>query len=571
VPRMTVAEFVARTLAREQAGFVAGVPGSGLMEILDTLDREGGARLVQVRHEQVAALMAVGYGKAARRPAVCVGTRSPGGTNLVMGVTAAFIESVPLVALTGQVPTRYRWKGAFEEADLAEVFRPITKLSVEVQRADRVPDVLWEALRVAQTGRPGPVHVTIPYDLAKEEIRAEVLDPEQYRPTEPPAPDPRALDRAAAVLQRARRPVLVAGGGVWMADASVAALQLAELLGAPVVSTWQKKPVAETYPLALGTMGYGGSAAAAFALRYADAILAVGTRLWDRTTDEFRFQPAPGAQLVHVDVDPAVVGRNYPVHAAVVGDARQVLETLAERLRGQVRPDPEWQERCRRAKAAWEERLRRRPTGGRPVRPWDVVRALRAVADEDTCLVTDSGSYIHYAAQYFTAPRPGVYFNPNSGSMGFGLPGGLGVQLARPRSRVVVLAGDGGFLMTVQDLETAVRERLPVVCVVLNNFAFGSINTRQKAYYGGREVWSRLQNPDFVALGRAFGVWSAQVEEGEALPDVLRAALEARQPALVEVRSEDVAEESPLLAHWWDSGRAEALLGEPARTASAGG
>lgn len=562
--RMTVAQFVARTLAREEVGFVAGIPGSGLMEILDTLDREGGVRLVQVRHEQVAALMAVGYGKAARRPAVCVGTRSPGGTNLVMGVTAAFIESVPLVAITGQVPTRYRWKGAFEEADLAEVFHPITKLSVEVQRADRVPDVLWEALRTAQTGKPGPVHVTIPYDLAKEEIRAEVLDPEQYRPLTPPAPDPRALDRAAEVLAQARRPVLIAGGGVWMSGASEAALRLAQQVGAAVVSTWQKKPVAETWPLAMGTMGYGGSAAAAFALRYADTILAVGTRLWDRTTDEFQFRPAPGARLVHVDIDPRVIGRNYPVHVAVVGDARLSLEALVDRLRG-TNPDTQaWQERCRMARQAWDDQLRRRPAGGQPVRPWDVVRAIRRVVDDEACLVTDSGSYIHYAAQYFTAPRPGVYFNPNSGSMGFGLAGGLGVQLARPGKRVVVLAGDGGFLMTVQDLETAVRERLPVVCVVLNNFAFGSIHTPQKAYYGGREVWSRLQNPDFVHLAGAFGAWAVRVEEGEALDGALRAALAAGGPAVVEVRSEDVAEESPLLASWWDSGRAEALLGEPA-------
>lgn len=561
---MTVAEFVARTLMREQVGFVAGVPGSGLMEILDTLNREGGVRLVQVRHEQVAALMAVGYGKAARRPAVCVGTRSPGGTNLVMGVTAAFIESVPLLALTGQVPTKYRWKGAFEEVDLAEVFRPITKFSVDVHRADRVPDVLWEALRAAQTGRPGPVHVAIPYDLAKEEIRAEVLDPERYRPLTPPAPDPRALDRAAEVLAQARRPVLVAGGGVWMSGASEAALRLAQQLGAAVVSTWQKKPVAETDPLSMGTMGYGGSAAAAFALRYADVILALGTRLWDRTTDEFNFQPAPGARLIHVDVDPAVVGRNYAVDVGVVGDVRLALEGLGQRLAGRVQPEPRWVEQCRRAKAAWQERLRRRPMGRKPVRPWDVVRAIREIVDDETTLVTDSGSYIHYAAQYFTAPRPGVYFNPNSGSMGFGLAGGLGVQLARPTSRVVVLAGDGGFLMTVQDLETAVRERLPVVCVVLNNFAFGSIHTRQKAYYGGREVWSRLQNPDFVHLAGAFGAWAVRVEQGEELDVALRAALEAGGPAVVEVRSEDVAEESPLLASWWDSGRAEALLGEPA-------
>ncbi len=560
--RTTVAEFVARTLAREEVGFVAGVPGSGLMEILDTLDREGGVRLVQVRHEQVAALMAVGYGKAARRPAVCVGTRSPGGTNLVMGVTAAFIESVPLVAITGQVPTKYRWKGAFEEADLAEVFRPITKLSVEVQRADRVPDVLWEALRAAQTGRPGPVHVAIPYDLAKEEVRAEVLDPSQYRPVAPPAPDPRALDRAAAVLAQARRPVLVAGGGVWMSGASEAATRLAQRLGAALVSTWQKKPVVETESLSMGTMGYGGSAAAAFALRYADTILAVGTRLWDRTTDEFTFQPAPGARMIHVDVDPGVVGRNYPVDVGVVGDARLALEGLLERLGGRVQPNPQWTEQLRRAKAAWEERLRRRPVGSRPVRPWNVVRAIRRVADEDTTLVTDSGSYIHYAAQYFTAPRPGVYINPNSGSMGFGLAGGMGVQLARPNSRVVVLAGDGGFLMTVQDLETAVREGLPVVCVVLNNFAFGSIHTRQKAYYGGREVWSRLHNPDFVQLAQAFGVWAVRVEGEDALEEALRKALASGRPALVEVRSEDLAEESPLLQPWWETGRAEALLGE---------
>lgn len=561
--RMTVAEFVARTLAREGVGFVAGIPGSGLMEILDTLDREGGVRLIQVRHEQVAALMAAGYGKAARRPAVCVGTRSPGGTNLVMGVAAAFIESVPLLAVTGQVPTTMRWKGAFEEADLAEIFRPITKWSVEVRRADRVPDILWEALRSAQTGRPGPVHLSLPYDLAREEIRAEVLEPEQYRPADAPMPAAQALDRAAWILQHARRPVMIAGGGVWMGGASEAALSLAEGLAMPVASTWQKKTVVETYPLAMGCMGYGGSAAAAFALRYADAVLAVGTRLWDRDTDEFSMEMAEGAKLIHVDVDAAAIGRNYRVDCGIVADAGHTLKALGEKLKGPARPNHEWASLCRRARISWEERLARRPRGQTPVRPWEVVQQIRSLLSPEDCLVTDSGSYIHYAAQYFTAPRPGVYVNPNSGSMGFGLAAGLGVQLARPHVRVIVLAGDGGFLMTVQDLETSLRENLPVVFVVLNNFAFGSVSTRQKAYYGGRQVWSRLQNPDFVALARSFGVWAVRVEHPEALEDALREALTSLRPAVVEVRTEDLAEESPLLQSWWENGKAEHLLGHP--------
>lgn len=560
--RMTVAGFIARTLAREQIAFVAGIPGSGLMEMLDALDREGGVRLIQVRHEQVAALMAVGYGKAARRPAVCVGTRSPGGTNLVMGVTAAFIESVPLLAITGQVPTRLRGKGAFEEADLAEIFRPITKWSVEVQRADRVPDTLWEALRIAQTGRPGPVHLSLPYDLAREEIQAEVIAPERYRPMEPAAPAVEALEQAAAILRRARRPVMIAGGGVWMAGASEAALALAECLGMPLVATWQKKPVAETSPLAMGCMGYGGSAAAAFALRYADVVLAVGTRLWDRDTDEFSLEFAEGASLIQIDVDPAVIGRNYRVDCAIVADARRALEALSARIGGRPGGHAQWVELCIRARGMWEQRLARRPQGELPVRPWEVVQRIRGVLRPEDCLVTDSGSYIHYAAQYFMASRAGVYINPNSGSMGFGLAGGLGVQLARPGDRVVVLAGDGGFLMTAQDLETAARENLPVVCVVLNNFAFGSISTRQKAYYGGREVWSRLQNPDFVELARSFGAWAARVEDPRELETALKTALSSRRPAVVEVRTEDRSDESPLLQRWWEQGKAELLLGQ---------
>jgi len=372
-------------------------------------------------------------------------------------------------------------------------------------------------------------------------------------PPGPPGPAPAVIDHAARLLIRAKRPALIAGGGVLTSGASQAAERLADLLQMPMIGTWQKKPVTESHPLAMGPMGYGGSTAASFALHRADVVLAVGTRLWDRDTDEFRMQFDARVQLIHVDIDPSVVGRNYRVACAVVGDAKRALEALIAAVAGSVSPDAAWAQACRGAREAWDRRLASLDRAQTPVGPWRIIQDVRRVLGPEDCLVTDSGSYIHYAARYFTALRPGTYFNPNSGSMGFGLPGGMGVQLARPDARVVVVAGDGGFLMTAQDLETAVRERIPVVCIVLNNEAFGSIRTRQRAQSAARLVMSRLTNPDFVALAAAFGARACRVESPEDFQPALRRALEAGTPAVIDVWSDDTQVASPLLERWWDT------------------
>lgn len=550
---MTGAEAVVEIFSQEEVPFVAGIPGSGVMDYLDVLYRTGAPRFILVRHEQVAAHMALGFAELTGRPAVVLVSRSPGASNTVIGVQAASVEGSPMVLLSSHVTSTARGLGAFQEIDLESLFRPITKMSVEVRSATRVPEVLQEAFRVATSGRPGPVHVSIPLDFPNAQVHV-ALSPPSAAMLGRLAPNPAALDQAAELLAAAERPVIVAGGGVTKAGAASRVLALADLLGAAVANTWEKKAVVEDHPLAVGNIGRGGSGASAAALREADVVLAVGVRFSEFATEDYRMQLTAAQRLIQVDVDPATVGRVYPVTVGMAADADIVLEAIVERLKPSVDPagHQTWRERIAELRDWWERQIDDVDYDARPIASARVVRELRAATTRDAVVCTDSGNFNYFLARYYPATAPGAYIYPaGAGPMGCGLPAAMGVKAAFPDRQVVAVAGDGGFAMTMQDLETCVREHLDVIVVVMNNFAYGNIKLRQQRKFGNRLIGSELTNPDFGELARLFGAHGETVTDPDQLRPAFDRALTAGRPAVVDVHVNPEEMAMATVDNWW--------------------
>lgn len=550
---MTGAEAVVAVLEQEEVPFVAGIPGGGVMDYLDVLRRTGRPRYVLVRHEQVAVHMALGYAELTGRAAVALVSRSPGASNTVIGVQAAAIEGSPLVLISSHVASTARGLGAFQEIDLESVFRPITKMSVEVRAPARVPEVLQEAFRVATSGRPGPVHVSIPLDFPSANVPV-ALSPPSSTVKGRLAPNPQALERALELLAGARRPVVIAGGGVTKAGAAAAVVELAELLGAAIANTWEKKAVAEDHPLAVGNIGRGGDGSSAAALREADVVLAVGVRFSEFATEDYRMQLSPGQQLIQVDVDAATVGRVYPVAVGIAADAEEALRAMIGRLEPAVDAagHQSWRERIRELRERWEQEIDRFDPDAVPISSARVVRDLRAVTAADAVICVDSGNFNYFVTRYYRATCPGAYVYPaGGGPMGCGLPAAMGVKAAFPDRQVVAVSGDGGFAMTMQDLETCVRERLDVVAVVMNNFSFGNIKVRQQRKFGNRLIGCEYSNPDFAEVARLFGAHGETVREPEQLRPAYVRALEAGRPAVVDVHVNPEEMSTATVEEWW--------------------
>lgn len=550
---MTGAEAVVAVLEQEQVPFVAGIPGSGVMDYLDVLYRTGRPRYVLVRHEQVAVHMALGYAELTARPAVVLVSRSPGASNTVIGVQAAAVEGSPMVLLSSHVSSKARGLGAFQEIDLESVFRPITKMSVEVRAPTRVPEVLQEAFRVATSGRPGPVHVSIPLDFPTTEVPAN-LAPPSSEVVGRLAPNLSALGRAVELLAAAERPAIIAGGGVTKSGAASRVLGLAELLGAAVANTWEKKAVVDDHPLVVGNIGRGGAGSSAKALHESDVILAVGVRFSEFATEDYRMRFAADQQLIQVDVDPATVGRVLPVAVGMAADADLALEAIADRLKPVVDPTghAQWRARIAELRADWEREIDDVDYDAVPIGTARVVRDLRAATAPDAVICADSGNFNYFLERYYPATVPGAYLYPaGAGPMGCGLPAAMGVKAAFPDRQVVAVAGDGGFAMTMQDLETCVREELDVVAVVVNNFAYGNIKLRQQRKFGNRLIGSDLTNPDFGELAKLFGAHGESVTEPEQLRPAFERALSAGRPAVVDVHVNPEEMATATIDEWW--------------------
>jgi len=549
----SVAEAVVAILADEQVPFVAGIPGSGVMDYLDVLYSASTPRFVLVRHEQVAAHMALGYAQLTGRPAAVLVSRSPGASNTVIGVQAAFVEGSPMVIISSHVSSTARGLGAFQEIDLESLFRPITKWSVEVRAARRVPETLQEAFRVATSGRPGPVHVSIPLDFPNTAVDL-ALSPPSRAVQGRLAPQAAALDAAVELLLGSRRPVIIAGGGVTKAQAPDRVMELAELIGAGVTNTWEKKAVAEDHPLALGGIGRGGTGASATALHEADVVLAIGVRFSEFATEDYRMQFGSDQHLVQIDIDAATVGRVYPVAVGMAADAGIAVEAIIERIKATAPPgfNPAWRARLGDLRSAWQRQIDTVDFDARPVASARVVRDLRRATAPDAVICTDSGNFNYFLARYYPATTAGAFLYPaGAGPMGCGMPAAMGVKLAFPARQVVAVAGDGGFAMTMQDLETCVREHINIVVVVMNNFAFGNIKVRQQRRFGNRLIGCDFANPDFAATAELFGAHGETVTDPDQLEGAFARALTAGRPAVVDVHVDPAEMSTATVDNWW--------------------
>ena len=532
---MTGADLLVEALRREGVSHVFGLPGTTIMHLIDALYGSP-IRYVSVRHEQVAAFMADGYARASGSAGVCMASRGPGAANLTIGVHNAHAESVPMLVLLGQVADDIYYRDAFEEMDLVRFFEPVTKRAFEVHDTRRIPELAQRAMRVAESGRPGPVLLSLPLDVQTASCADAPAFP-RLRPA-PPAPDDAAAAAATALLAGARRPVIIAGGGVRGFDPGL--VSLASRLKIPVVTSWLRKNVfPNDSPLFCGSLGYGAVEVTDSLVRDADVILALGCRFSEFATRRWTLLSGEST-LIQVDIDPEVLGRVYVPAIGICADAGLTTTALLAALGADADPNTDAgaarQAHATAARTAYLAQTQLPEPVARQgnVSSAAIIRALRAILDQATILVQDApglGTWIH---RYLDFVHQDTFYAAAGGSMGWGLPAAMGVQLARPHARVVSVSGDGSFWMVAQDLETAVRERLPVVNVINNNFAFGNTRDRQRTAHGGRYHGVFYGNPDFAAFARLLGAHGERVERDEDLVPAIRRALDSGLPAVID-------------------------------------
>ncbi|MCW4036393.1 MAG: biosynthetic-type acetolactate synthase large subunit [Candidatus Bathyarchaeota archaeon] len=534
---MTGARAFVEALEREGVDVIFGVTGGAVLPVCDEL-YSSDVRFVMARHEQGAAHMADGYARASGRVGVCLATSGPGATNLVTGIATANIDSVPLVAFTGQVPLGMVGTDAFQEVDIIGITASATKYNIQVRRPSEIPWAVKSAFFIASTGRQGAVLVDLPKDTQTESeemhfpvdvgFRGYSVDLE---------PNGREMDWAATLLSKARRPVIMAGGGVVASNASEELVKLANYMVAPVTTTLMGKGVIPSdHPLFAGLCGMHGTGEANMLVSEADVLLVVGARMSDRTTarlEEF----SPGARVVHIDIDRSEIDKNVETVTRVVGDARLALKGIHQRLEKIVvdrQTNGEWLKKLQEFR---KEYAPRELPGNPHMRAPDVMRALRKALPRDALVTTEVGQNQMWAALYFDAYAPRTFFSSGGlGTMGWGFPAAIGAKAARPDVPVVDIAGDGSFGMTENNLATSVEEDLPVIVVVLNNRMLGMVAQWQRLFYGRRYMAVELgRYPDFVKLAEAYGAVGVRPETIEEFEKAIREAVEAEVTTVVDV------------------------------------
>jgi acetolactate synthase-1/2/3 large subunit/sulfoacetaldehyde acetyltransferase len=532
---------VIELLKAEGVRHVFGIVGGTFLDVLDVLYDDKTVEYVNVRHEQAAAFMADGLARVTGRPAVCLVTSGPGATNLITGVAAAHVAHSPVVCLVGGVSLDHEGKDAFQEFDLVQMFRPVTKLAVRIGKPERIPELLRAALRAAMTGRRGPVLIDIPRDVLNDRtIETEALAPEPSPLRYPQPPHPDAIREAVRLLQQAERPLLVVGGGVTWAGANDLVVELSERHAIPTVTAYGRNDaVPHAHPLYVGPLGRAGAPEAAAACRRADLLLVVGSRLAQFTSFFDHRYIQRGTRIVQIDVESRDIGRYYPVAVGIQADAREACLALLDALaKDGVRATSDaWREEAAKLRAQRQARLAaERGLTSLPVKPQRVYAELRGVLPPDTIVTLDAGAAPAYGYDRLEFARPRTFLTPlDLGGLGFAFPAALGAKLGCPDAPVLAIHGDGGFLMNAQEIETAVRHGINTVTLVMNNNAWGSEKAYQKHFYGGRYVGADIGNPRYDRYAELFGAAGYHVEHPDQVGDVMRAALACGKPAIVEI------------------------------------
>ncbi len=533
----TGAHILIQALVHEGVDIAFGVPGGAILPAYDTL-YDSPIRHVLARHEQGAGHMAEGYAWATGRVGVCIATSGPGATNLVTPLADALVDSVPLVAITGQVPTGAVGNDAFQEAYTTGITMPATKHNYFVTDADEIPDIVHQAFHIAATGRPGPVLIDLPKDILNTPTSWSEPGPVTmagYKPTVN-GHVPR-IREAADLIERASRPILYVGGGIIKANAAAELRALAERTGMPVTTTLMGRGAfPDSHPLALGMPGMHGTYTAITALQRADLIVAIGVRFDDRVTGDPAYF-APEATIVHADVDPAEIGKVRHAEVPIVGDARRIIEQLIEAWGDREVPERDpWMEILRRWQRDHPLRFEQSPDG--PIKPQYVIEELHRLTGGDATVVSGVGQHQMWASQYWKFEDPRRWINSGGlGTMGFAVPAAIGAKAGNPDDLVIAVDGDGCFQMTFQELITAAVEGLPVKVVLFNNGVHGMVTQWQRLFYGGRYSASNLGGGvDYVKLAEALGCRGFRASSPDEVAPTLEKALGTDdKPVVVEV------------------------------------
>jgi len=551
---MSGASALVEALRREKVQTVFGLPGGAIMPVYDVFYRmrdlpsELKIRHILVRHEQTAAHMADGYARASGRVGVCMSTSGPGATNLVTGIATAFMDSSPVVAITGQVPRPFIGKDAFQEVDIIGVVTSVTKYAFQPRSAADIPQIVKAAFHIASTRRPGPVLIDIPRDVQQEVGAMDLADqttPRRYRPL--PDPDPMTISMMVKVLAKAKTPLIIAGGGVKISEASPELVALAELLMAPTATSLMGKGcIPEDHPLSIGVMGMHGASETNHVVSNADVLLIVGSRLSDRTTGNVgKF--CPNSQILHIDTDKAEIGKNKTPAISLVSDAKKALSAIHEGL---------LREFVQKRESHWFHRasnyidVDQVEKDGPYLSAVRVVRLLRKLLPREAIVTTEVGQNQMWCAVHFQAYRPRRFITSGGlGTMGFGFPAALGAKVAVPDAPVVDIAGDGSFAMTENALATSIEEEIPVTVVVLNNRMLGMVAQWHRIFYGRRYFGVELGNsPCFPKLAEAYGAAGIEVGDYKELSGAVKNALTSRVTTVIDVPISPEEDAAPMLA-----------------------
>jgi acetolactate synthase I/II/III large subunit len=534
------AHAVLKALEQEGVEVIFGIPGGASMPIYDPLVDASSIRHILCRHEQGAGHAAEGYAWATGRVGVCMATSGPGGTNLVTPIADAKMDSVPIVAITGQVPTPVVGNDAFQEADITGITMPITKHNFLVKDPEAIAETVREAFHIASTGRPGPVLIDLPKDVLLAEITWSWPDRVKlpgYKPTT--KGNQRQVVEAVKLILGAKQPVLYVGGGVIKASATEELARLATVGKLPVVTTLMARGAfPDSHELCLGMPGMHGNYSAVTALQKADLLIALGTRFDDRVTGKLAAF-APDAKVIHVDIDPAEIGKNRAVDVPIVGDCKDVITKMAVELESrqaeQGVPDRSaWLDQLADWQRRFPYRYEQSPDG--PIKPQYCVERLRSFADDDTIAVAGVGQHQMYASQYWRFEHPRHWINSGGlGTMGFAVPAAMGAKVGQPDKRVVAIDGDGCFQMTAQELATSATEKIPFVTAILNNGYLGMVRQWQELFFDERYsgVYLNPDVPDYVKLAEAYGAVGLRAEHPEEVDAVIEKAYSVEDRSVV--------------------------------------
>jgi acetolactate synthase-1/2/3 large subunit len=548
---MIGSEALVRALEAEGVDFVFGLPGGANLPMYDALV-DASLRHILVRHEQSAAHMADGYARIKRKAGVCFATSGPGATNLITGIATAYADSSPMIAVTGQVPLAMIGKDAFQETDIIGVANPCTKYAFQPRAAVEIPETVKKAFYIAESGRPGPVLIDIPKDV--QQARENILFPDLikvrgYNPIIDA--DLSQLERAVETMIKAERPIIMAGGGVILSGAFSELQAMAELLMAPVVTTFKGKgSFPENHPLAMGPIGMHGHPEANKIIIEADCIIAVGARFSDRSVGRFD-EFGKGMTIIHLDVDPAEIGKNKAVDIAVIGDVKASLRTAVKMLAKhkvveKTKDDP-WLKRRKELIDYYADTIKDYP---RELTAKKALKKLREILPSDAIVTTEVGQCQMWASLHFDVISPGTFFSSTGlGTMGFGFPASIGAKAAKSQATVVDIAGDGSFNMTENSLAVSVLEKLPVIVFLMNNYMLGMVAQWQRTFYNRRYMGVHQNScPDYVKLAEAYGAQGIRAESMNDLEGAIKKALKNEVATVIDIAIDPEEDVYPFVA-----------------------